>query len=92
MRDSVPSQQRDERVTVRLNQECVFIKAMQEGGDEGGELQSDRLGGASTVDKRSEPACVSSLVQITSRSFVAFLIFYLCTAFRWFVSVSSGAG
>lgn len=45
MRDSVPSQQRDERVTVRLNQECVFIKAMQEGGDEGGELQSDRLGG-----------------------------------------------
>lgn len=45
MRNSVPSQQRDERVTVRLNQECVFIKAMQEGGDEGGELQSDRLGG-----------------------------------------------
>ena len=50
VRDSVLSQQRDERVTVRLNQECVFIKAMQEGGDEGGELQRDRLGGGGGVD------------------------------------------
>lgn len=45
MRDSVLSQQRDERVTARLNQECVFIKAMQERGREENYREID-LGGS----------------------------------------------
>lgn len=46
MRDSVLSQQRDERVTARLNQECVFIKAMQERGMREENYREIDLGGS----------------------------------------------
>ena len=91
----VLSQRRDERVTVRLNQECVFIKAMRRGGVGILEMREENyreldwgVGGRGTksFEQRSEkyePAHVPLVVRITGCSFLAFLIFYLCSVSRY---------